>query len=157
MDINTLAAWGEFLGGIAVVVSLVYLASQIRQNSKLLEAAADDARILGSNTASAMMVGDPEVTRIFWDGMEDREPLSESDRRRFDAFMSMQCQSFVQGWEHHRRGQSSVTGWDQTLLSFRWSCGRPGVIQWWREYRVLYTPDFRDFMDGLIREVEAAG
>ena len=37
MDINTLAAWGEFLGGIAVVVSLIYLASQIRQNSKLLQ------------------------------------------------------------------------------------------------------------------------
>ena len=28
MDITTLAAWGEFLGGIAVVVSLIYLASQ---------------------------------------------------------------------------------------------------------------------------------
>jgi len=25
MDITTLAAWGEFLGGIAVVVSLVYV------------------------------------------------------------------------------------------------------------------------------------
>ena len=38
MDITTLAAWGEFLGGIAVVVSLVYLATQIRQNSRLLTA-----------------------------------------------------------------------------------------------------------------------
>jgi hypothetical protein len=36
MDINTLAAWGEFLGDIAVVISLIYLAGQIRQNSKLL-------------------------------------------------------------------------------------------------------------------------
>ena len=36
MDITTLAAWGELLGGIAVVVSLIYLASQIRQNSQLL-------------------------------------------------------------------------------------------------------------------------
>ena len=27
MDITTLAAWGEFIGGIAVVVSLIYLAS----------------------------------------------------------------------------------------------------------------------------------
>ena len=38
LDITTLAAWGEFLGGIAVVVSLIYLASQIRQNSRLLRA-----------------------------------------------------------------------------------------------------------------------
>jgi len=36
MDITTLAAWREYLGGIAVVVSLIYLASQIRKNSKLL-------------------------------------------------------------------------------------------------------------------------
>ena len=35
LNITTLAAWGEFVGGIAVVISLVYLASQIRQNSKL--------------------------------------------------------------------------------------------------------------------------
>ena len=38
MDITILAAWGEFLGGIAVVVSLVYLASQIRQNTKTVRA-----------------------------------------------------------------------------------------------------------------------
>jgi hypothetical protein len=31
MDITTLAAWGEFIGGIAVVISLIYLAGQIRQ------------------------------------------------------------------------------------------------------------------------------
>jgi hypothetical protein len=38
LDINTLAAWGEFIGGIAVVVLLIYLAGQIRQNSRLLRA-----------------------------------------------------------------------------------------------------------------------
>jgi hypothetical protein len=95
MDITTLAAWGEFLGGIAVVVSLVYLASQIRQNSKLLEAAAEDSRIQTYNATSAMMAGDPEIARIYWDGIEDREALSKTDRRRFDPFMSMQYQTFV--------------------------------------------------------------
>ena len=38
MDVVILAAWGELIGGIAVVGSLVYLAGQIRQNSKLLRA-----------------------------------------------------------------------------------------------------------------------
>ncbi len=33
LDITTLAAWGEFIGGIAVVVSLIYLAGRVRQNS----------------------------------------------------------------------------------------------------------------------------
>ena len=36
MDIPTLAALGELPGDLAVVASLVYLASQISQNSMLL-------------------------------------------------------------------------------------------------------------------------
>jgi hypothetical protein len=33
LDIATLPAWVKFIGGIAVVVSLIYLAGEIRQNS----------------------------------------------------------------------------------------------------------------------------
>jgi hypothetical protein len=45
MDINTLAAWGEFLGGIGVIASLIYLASLIRQNSRLLRSATASVNI----------------------------------------------------------------------------------------------------------------
>jgi hypothetical protein len=152
MDITTLAAWGEFIGGIAVVVSLIYLASQIRQNSRLLEAAAEDSRVQNFNASSSMMVSDPEVARIFWDGLEDRAALSESDRRRFDPLMSMQYQGFVQQWEHRRRGLDNSTSWEQQELGMRWHLGRRGTQAWWAEYRGLYAPEFRDYLDGLIRE-----
>jgi hypothetical protein len=157
MDITTLAAWGEFLGGIAVIVSLVYLASQIRQNSRLLEAAAEDARLQNFNVSSAMMVSDPEVARIFWDGIEDRAGLSESDRRRFDPLMSMQYQGFAQQWEYRRRGLDNSTGWEQQELGMRWQLARRGTREWWEEYQELYAAEFRDYVDGLIREGEAAG
>jgi hypothetical protein len=135
---------------------LLYLASQIRQNSKLLEAAAEDSRIQTFNATTALVTGDPEISRIYWDGIEDRESLSEADRRRFDSFMSMTWQAFTQQWEHHRRGESTATSWDQALLGMRWQCGRSGVADWWKEYRGLYSPAFRDFVDGLFRESEAA-
>ncbi len=96
LDITTLAAWGEFIGGIAVVVSLIYLAGQIRQNSNLLEAAAEDSRMQTFNASTALIVGDPEIARIFWDGIEDREALSKADQRRFDPFIQMQYQTFAQ-------------------------------------------------------------
>ena len=47
LDITTLAAWGEFIGGIAVVVSLIYLAGQIRQNSRLLRSSTASAHRFG--------------------------------------------------------------------------------------------------------------
>ncbi len=64
MDITTLAAWGEFLGGIAVVVSLIYLAGQIRQNSKLLRASTASVTAQNLFSESSLMVQDPEVARI---------------------------------------------------------------------------------------------
>ncbi len=87
--IATLAAWGEFIGGIAVVVSLIYLAGQIRQNSKLLRASTASATIAAFNATAGLMAQDPEAARIYWDAMLDRAALSESDRRRFDAMMGM--------------------------------------------------------------------
>jgi len=72
MDITTLAAWGEFLGGIAVVVSLVYLASQIRQNSKLLRASTASATIATNADFSSLVVQDSEVARILREGMSGR-------------------------------------------------------------------------------------
>ena len=71
MDITTLAAWGEFIGDIAVVVSLIYLASQIRQNSKLLKASTASATHEVLSLSNSFVVQDPEMARIYWDGMED--------------------------------------------------------------------------------------
>ena len=55
MDITTLAAWDESLGGIAVVVSLIYLASRIRQNSKLLRASTASASVAGNTNSSSLI------------------------------------------------------------------------------------------------------
>jgi len=70
MDITTLAAWGEFLGGIAVVVSLIYLAGQIRQNSKLLHVSTTVALGESDIELARMPVEDSEVWRILQDGYE---------------------------------------------------------------------------------------
>jgi hypothetical protein len=103
MDITTLAAWGEFLGGIAVVVSLVYLAFQVRQsrdqmsqNSKLISAQTTAATSQVRLMTYSLLVQDPEVARIWWDGLEDRDSLSDADRGRFDPLFTMTFQSDAQ-------------------------------------------------------------
>ncbi len=37
MDLTQLANLGEFIGGVAVVVTLVYLAAQVRQNTNAIK------------------------------------------------------------------------------------------------------------------------
>jgi hypothetical protein len=89
LDINTLAAWGEFIGGIAVVFSLLYLASQIRQNSRLLRTSTASASSAVQNNATSLVVQDPEVARIYDAGLTDRSSLSNVDRRRFVSIINV--------------------------------------------------------------------
>jgi hypothetical protein len=37
-------------------------------------------------------------------------------------------------------------------LSMRWQLRQRGTQQWWHEYQGLYGQEFRDYVDGLIRE-----
>ena len=87
MDITTLAAWGEFLGGIAVVVSLVYLAGQIRSNTRMLQVSATVAYGESDMEIAKLLIADPEVARIFREGAADRESLSIDERSRLDQFL----------------------------------------------------------------------
>jgi hypothetical protein len=110
MDITTLAAWGEFIGGIAVVVSLIYLASQIRQNSRLMRASTASATIATNTDFSGLVVQDSEVARIFREGMADRSSLSEDDMQRFDCLLGIQFTGHTSGvpvcgrWLNRRGG-----------------------------------------------------
>jgi hypothetical protein len=73
MDINTLAAWSDFIGGIAVVVSLLYLAGQIRQNSRRMQIATTVSLGESDLEFSKLMIDDPELGPIFREGLADPE------------------------------------------------------------------------------------
>ena len=157
MDITNLAAWGEFLGGIAVVVSLIYLASQIRQNSKLLRASTTAMICDHSNAVAYRIAEDADLNRIYWDGLLDRESLSEEDRRRFDPVIGALITSLNAEYHLWREGAISPPVWQSRCRALRFAMASAGVRQWWRDWKQLYDDEFDEFVDGLIREGETAG
>jgi len=158
MDITILAAWGEFLGGIAVVVSLVYLASQIRQNSKLLRASTSTVTQQVTSQLNILLAQDDELSRIYWEGMADRAALSEANRRRFDSLVAIAVNGFQQHLRLFRDGLVSSEIWDDQKQYMRWSSQQPGFRQWWLLWaEEIYKGDLQEFINVLIREGEAAG
>jgi hypothetical protein len=157
MDITTLAAWGEFLGGIAVVVSLIYLASQIRQNSRLMQISSTVTLGESDIAICQMLVNDSEISRIFRQGTEDRESLPEAERDRFDAWVDMIMRIFQRSYFIAQDGALKPAIWQGEKRGNAWIIQQPGSRQWWDENRNFYSDEFGSFLDGLIREGEAAG
>ena len=156
LDITTLAAWGEFIGGIAVVASLIYLASQLRQTTRLQRASTTAATAQMQFSHIALIVQDPEMARIWWEGLEDFDSLSDSDRRRFVPYMTMQFLEQDHRHQFVQDGAVSSAMREQADLGVRWLVEHSGGRRWWSEWGRIFSQEFRSYVDGLIREGEVA-
>jgi hypothetical protein len=149
--------WGEFIGGIAVVVSLIYLAGQVRQNSRQQRASTTAATAQMQFSQISLVVQAPDMARIWWEGLEDFDSPSELDRRRLTPYMTMQFMEQLHRREFGQDGVVSREMRENADIGMRWFVENRGSRQWWHEWGRVFPPDFRDYVDGLIREGEAAG
>jgi len=120
MHVTTLAAWGEFLGGVAAVGSLFYLVGQIRQNSKLLRAPTASVSGETNSRVPILAVQDPEVAWVDWGGVADRSALSEDDRRRIDPLVSVFMDGVEQEYRFVRDGVIAPSIWEPRMRGTRW-------------------------------------
>src|SRR5258707_8513953 len=89
MSLNDLANLGQIIGALAVVISLFYVASQIRQNTNAVRSAT--VQTVHEHFAKwyHLVAADDELSQIVAKGLRDYESLSEKERVRFiAAFMS---------------------------------------------------------------------
>ena len=73
----------EVIGAATVVVTVFYLAIQIRQNRIAVEAATQASISEGWNSINAVVLGNSEVANIWTRGFADPEDLSEEEKVRF--------------------------------------------------------------------------
>ena len=104
-----------------------------------------------------MSAENPEVARIYWEGVADRSALSTLDRQRFDPLIGTFMNGFQQEHQFAQDGIIAPSTWNMRIRGTRWQLQQPGMQQWWDEWRKIYDDDFTHFVDGLIREGEAAG
>lgn len=83
MELDTLAKLGEFVGGMFVVISLVYLAYQVRQNTRSLRSENYARALERMSTLQSRLSVDPELHHVFMVGSEEPVRLSRAERARF--------------------------------------------------------------------------
>ena len=93
MDLTQLANLGEFIGGLAVLVTLVYLAVQVRQNTATQKAATEIAsadatyKIVDAYSRFRHMLADQGMAEI-WAKAPSGQALSAAERVQLRAVVS---------------------------------------------------------------------
>ena len=158
MNWEAVSTIAEVIGAVAVVVSLVYLAVQIRQNTRQVEEQGRAQRfsalgVLFDNwrTFRGNISADPAVAGIWRRGNEDPAQLDKDERVVFDMLMVDLMWGFAANW---------MVGVDEGLGSYLRDdiadnlliYSTPGFLQWWKStpHRGEYPQEFSAFVDQLI-------
>lgn len=151
MDLDSLAKLGEFVGGFFVVVSLVYLAHQVRQNTRSLRTE-NYARVLDRmSTVQSRLSVDADLNRLVTIGAENPNRLTRSERVRFSwalyelfgaaEFMYLQAQD--------RALPEAV--WERWEASLVWWLSHPGIRSWWSAKPARMASNFEVFVEELLQ------
>jgi len=87
MTLADLGNVGELVGAVAVVVSLVYLSVQIRQNTRMMRVSTHHATKTAYNTLHLAFGSDPIVSGLLDRGAENYSQLDREERFRYAMLM----------------------------------------------------------------------
>jgi len=99
VTLDDLGNIGEFVGAIGVIVSFVYLAIQIRQNTRTIRTSNYESVMNGMREYHALIAQDGELADIYMRGSEDLSSLEPREIVRLHAH--------VQPIHEFRRGSPS--------------------------------------------------
>jgi hypothetical protein len=149
LDWEAVSGVAEIVGAIAVVVTLIYLARQIRQNTGALRSTATQAASDQAAESYRTLATDPVLAGIFIRGLERPEELSDVETAQFNSLWMHVCFNmqnwYVQTHEGFLDG-SLLESWSRIMRPIS---VLPGFQAFWQQRRHIYTPEFGAFIDSL--------
>lgn len=147
MTIQDLGSVGELLAAVATVVTLGYLAVQLRQNTATARAGTRASHTQAVHAVNALLVQEQE-SYLFWTGLADE--LEQDKVSRFDALLSMLVQNHEQSWQFHKDGVVDDATWAGQSASLEWYANEPGFRRWWSTWGDQMNPNFANLVNQVI-------
>ncbi len=159
MSLEDLGNIGEFVGAVAVVVSLVYLALQIRQNTSQLHQNTDvvraDAELHNARLAAefnAHLADNGELSELWRLGMAEPGKMTGAQQIRFGFMMADLFYRLEGLFRQYRRGFLAPDAWEAWDRLMSRLLGASLVLSWWRGQQHPFSAAFREHVDTLVRD-----
>lgn len=152
--IETLGNIGDLLGGIGVIITLLYLANQIRQNTCSMRASAFQTSQRDIADKLDSLSSDPELIRIYFDGNHEFATFSREDRRRYATFMTGLLRRYETLLYQTRVGNIDREEWEGLLTELRTIFKYPGARAWWSQGSSSFNRELREFLEREVLSIE---
>lgn len=150
MNWEAIGAIGEIIGAVAVILTLGYLAVQIRQNTKAVRASALDSSVTAIGAIRQAVFSSGEVVSIYRRGLDSPHELDEDERERFRLLMHNILWSIWNVFSQTNYAGLSKSTWEAQIPLLSRIVTTSGGEWFWSNYSNEFEESFRFEVNRII-------
>ena len=154
MNWEAISAIGQLVGALAVVISLIYLASEVRSSARAARLASERSLVEMLIRFAQQVAEHPHLSELFYRGIHDFESLEGAERMRFSALMDQLFRLYEETYYGQSEGHVAARIWRQAEAPLRDFSAYPGVQAWWRSRSHWFSEDFANLVNQLQRRLQ---
>lgn len=147
--LDALGNLGAFIGGIAVVITLIYLAIQVRQNTRAIRVASMQSSMLAAQNIGILPVQDRDLARVIRVGLTMPHELDEDEFQQFRYFLMSMLRVHEDMFVQNRAGVVDDETWMARSSSLKTILSMPGGRSIW-EASSAYRDDFKAWLESEL-------
>lgn len=155
MSIQEIGAIGELIAAVAVVISLLYLARQVRQANALARGQTRERMVeQGQTELYKGFIDEPSIVRSLYQS----EPLSEVEWIRVTGWLFSAMRQREYEWFQKRDGNIDKNLWYAYREVIPIQLSSPRLREWWEMIgSEPFDPEFRAMVSQLLQERDGSG
>lgn len=154
MSIAELGALGEIVSSIAVVISLVYLALQIRTNTDSVRETNATIHTDRMIRHSLLIASDNALAGIFRKGSADLGNLDPDERWKFGTYLWSLFIDFQSEFFASKRSRLDEYHWNMQHKNMLNYLRRPGIRGWWDSLYLDLDEAFVAHVNQLLKDTD---
>lgn len=152
MNWDAVGAIGEIVGAIMVLITLIYLSVQIRNNTKEVKSE-NVHRVTDSfNQLNLLVASDERLAELWHRGMANYNDLNDTEKASFGFMQLAAFRIYDSLFYQIQRGTGDERQWKGELKTIKWFFSSTGAREWWSEQQFAFSSDFQIYIDEIVRE-----
>jgi hypothetical protein len=151
VTLQDLGDLGDFIGGLLLVVSLFYVAFQIRQNTIAQRMSAFQESVRAANDLSSLLATHPGLNALLLRARENLSALEPEERNVVSQVLSIGLRNFALNRELAEKELIPSGICEAYETNLRPFLDSPAGRTWWAENAAFFDVRFRSFLDERMK------
>ena len=152
MNLQDLASVAEIVGGVAVVVSLIYVGLQVHDSTSAIRSAAASDATTAMQSWYLEMGSNRQASDVWFNAMTSPEPLPAHDEFQFLMSMHTAILGMQNSYLLSKEGTLVEEFREAVTTAIIAVKDLPGMDRYWRQRRGFFHTGFAEYVDSLLAQ-----